>query len=1372
MVLLVGAFLIEVEGVDRERSSTNEGETGRLDRLERRFDVLVAELTAASAGRDRAHADIARLLEYFEFCLSEIGRLDDRIDSDVRSAVERFENEVQALKDRSADTSAQLQSIRKDQQAFVEIANDRALHASEVFAELQRFELDTRSAADAAAIDLAELADRLRVEHDDRIQALNALSSDEATAREQIERSLGERVDALLAGRDDLRRSLDELIGDRVGAVNHDVQSLMERLARSDESLAELRVGLEQVAGRDVVDSDDYAVLVELAEQLEQAVDQAAELADEALTRSGKIDTRVEKLDKASRKHAKALHAEQVSRDEALAQLSADRDSLRAELVALISEQSEASAAGRIEDREAIEALLSERVAGLTADRDSLRVELADLVAERADGLGEELSKVGDRLGSSDEALDSLRRAVDEVAGRDAVDVTDYESLVLLAADLEMRLGQVDSQMVVLDDEARKQASATDGLAAGRVEDREQLESLIAEQSEASSAGRDGLRAELVALIGEQSEASAVGRVEDREAIEALLSERVAGLTADRDSLRVELENLVAERADGLGEELSNVGDRLGSSDEALDSLRRAVDEVAGRDAVDVTDYESLVLLAADLEMRLGQVDSQMVVLDDEARKQASTTDELAAGRVEDREQLSDLLAEQADAMSNRHDDLRTELDDLVTDRVDAEVVQMGDRFRSTDAAIAELRRALAETAGRDVVGVEEHQALSEAARELEERLISLDAQFAGLDESSRKQASLTDELVAGRVEDREALEALIEERAVARLSADRDGLRAELEALVEERTKALAADRDSLRDELAGLIAVGRVEDREALEALLSERVAGLTTDRDSLRAELEDLVAEQVDGLGEVGERLATSDEALDSLRRAVDEVAGRDAVDVSDYEGLVLLAADLEMRLGQVDSQMAVLDDEARKQASVTEELAAERVEGLEQLSDLFAEQADELSTRHDDLRSELDELIASRVEAEERLAALDETSRSQASVTDRLVTGRVEDREALEALIEKRAEALEAAQAQDRTHMEALVVERVAAVVSERDELRQELDALVRERVESLVIDREDIRSDLDRLVVERTGELGADIAALDSRLVESDQMVDDLRSALDDVATRDVVARSEYEAVATLAGDLDVAVAEARELADRAIDRSNKAEASSDARHEQLVEQMDAAQSLAGERDARHEQLVEELEATRSLADERHEQIAEQVQTMDASVEEVQHELVSKLDVIETDLQKQSRALLDAAEETVELAIKAADKAESAADNADGIRADHDAAFDANREEFDSHSERIDLIEERETVERRELIEVDKGFREEIETLVKRLVDVERAVAEGPTPDRPAPKPPKTPKAPKAPAKGKGGNLIDLREPEAEKDRKFKRRGRW
>ena len=170
--------------------------------------------------------------------------------------------------------------------------------------------------------------------------------------------------------------------------------------------------------------------------------------------------------------------------------------------------------------------------------------------------------------------------------------------------------------------------------------------------------------------------------------------------------------------------------------------------------------------------------------------------------------------------------------------------------------------------------------------------------------------------------------------------------------------------------------------------------------------------------------------------------------------------------------------------------------------------------------------------------------------------------------------------------------------------------------------------------------------------------------------------------------------------------------------------------------------------------------------------MDASVEEVQHELVSKLDVIETDLQKQSRALLDAAEETVELAIKAADKAESAADNADGIRADHDAAFDANREEFDSHSERIDLIEERETVERRELIEVDKGFREEIETLVKRLVDVERAVAEGPTPDRPAPKPPKTPKAPKAPAKGKGGNLIDLREPEAEKDRKFKRRGRW
>ena len=825
----------------------------------------------------------------------------------------------------------------------------------------------------------------------------------------------------------------------------------------------------------------------------------------------------------------------------------------------------------------------------------------------------------------------------------------------------------------------------------------------------------------------------------------------------------------MAERADGLGEELSKVGDRLGSSDEALDSLRRAVDEVAGRDAVDVTDYESLVLLAADLEMRLGQVDSQMVVLDDEARKQASTTDELAAGRVEDREQLSDLLAEQADAMSNRHDDLRTELDDLVTDRVDAEVVQMGARFRSTDAAIDELRRALAEAASQEVVGVEEHQALSEAARELEERLIELDSQFAGLGESSRKQALRTDELVAGRVEDREALEALIEQRAIARLSADRDGLRAELEALVEEQAKALAADRDSLRAELAGMISAGRVEDRAALEALLSERVAGLSADRDSLRAELAELAAERVDGLGEVDERLATSDEALDSLRRAVDEVAGRDAVDVSDYESLVLLAADLEMRLGQVDSQMAALDDEARKQASATAELASGRVEGLEQLSDLFAEQADELSTRHDDLRSELDELIAGRADAEERLVALDESSRKQASTTDELVAGRVEDREALEALIDARAEALEATQANDRTHMEALVVERVAAVMSERDELREELDALVRERVEALVIDREDIRSDLDRLVTERTGELGADIAALDSRLAESDQMADELRSALDDVANRDVVARSEYEAVAVLAGDLDVAVAEARLLADQAIDRSNQVEASSDARHEQLVEQMDAAQSLVDERDARHEQLAEQIDATRSLVDERHEQITEQVEAIDTSIEEVQHELVNKLDVIETDLQKQSRALLDAAEETVELAIKAADKAESAADNADGIRADHDAALDANREEFDSHSERIELIEERETVERRDLIEVDRGFREEIETLVERLVDVERAVAESPAPDRPTPKPPKPPKPP---VKGKSGNLIDLREPEAEKDRKFKRRGRW
>ena len=75
------------------------------------------------------------------------------------------------------------------------------------------------------------------------------------------------------------REWVDELIDGRVSAT--------------DASLDELRAAVAEVAGRDVVGRDDYAVLVELAEELEISVSEARVLADEAMSRSEAVEASV-----------------------------------------------------------------------------------------------------------------------------------------------------------------------------------------------------------------------------------------------------------------------------------------------------------------------------------------------------------------------------------------------------------------------------------------------------------------------------------------------------------------------------------------------------------------------------------------------------------------------------------------------------------------------------------------------------------------------------------------------------------------------------------------------------------------------------------------------------------------------------------------------------------------------------------------------------------------------------------------------------------------------------------------------------------------------------------------------------------------------
>ena len=326
-----------------------------------------------------------------------------------------------------------------------------------------------------------------------------------------------------------------------------------------------------------------------------------------------------------------------------------------------------------------------------------------------------------------------------------------------------------------------------------------------------------------------------------------------------------------------------------------------------------------------------------------------------------------------------------------------------------------------------------------------------------------------------------------------------------------------------------------------------------------------------------------------------------------------------------------------------------VAAERSQDREALESLVSQRVDVAD--YESLVKLAGELEGRLVEVDSALGALD--------------VDRRRDRDEIEHLIAERKDAFAARQEKDREDLEAFVVQQVAAAVVERDELRRQLDELVRERVDALETNRESVRAELALLVTESADEIGADVASLDARLVASGEVLAGLHTAVDEVATREVVSAEEYAQVAALAGELETRLGE--------IDTTLGA--------------------LKGERSGDREHI----------------------ETM---VGEQRSELVAQIEAIEVDLREQAKALLVATEETLELSIKAADKAESAADNADSIRADHDVEVSLLREELAAERERYEVIEAARRVERRKQEDRSVSFREEIDELVGRLTRLE------------------------------------------------------
>ena len=830
----------------------------RLALVERRVDLLSAELMAATAGRDRAHEDISKLLEYFEFCLTEIGRLDGRIDSDVGVAVGRFERELETLRETTTDTSAAVRSMRSEQQAFSDTANDHAAQLMQLLADLQQFGVESRAASDAGIDEVAEIAEQLSLE----IQGSREVA-DEALARTgAVELDLRDRAKALRAERQERAAQTD--------AANEEREDLRQRL----ESLREV---VESVTGRDLVDRDDYATVLALAEELELAVGQSRVLADEALARTDSMEA-----------------AGGVRHDELIEKLAGVESDLR--------DRSDAVAASV----SGLDNRVSEQLASLVAQRGQIRQDLLDVVDLRMDDFGSELfASLEARLAKTDSLLGELIPVADALAVRDLIDRDDYAVLVALAEELELAVGQsraladealartdsVEAAAVERHEELVAKLDAVDGVNSDVALLQERLEKsdgLLAKLAPAVDelASRDLIDREdhavLVALAEELELAVGESRVlaekalERNELVDAAAVERHEELVAKLVTVEGDLRDgsdAVAVSVDGVNSDVALLQGRLEKSDGLLAKLGPVVDELSSRDLIDRDDYAVLVALAEELELAVGQSRA----LADEA---LARTDSVEAAAVERHEELVAKLVAVEDDLRDRSDAVVASVDGLderVSERVESlvaehervrrdlfhdvdirvgglskEYTNLRKRLEATDSLLDELGPAVDEISNRDVVSPEDYAALLALTEELE---FAIDQSRVYADEALARTESF-----------------------------------AESQQSVSERVESLLAEREQIRRDLLNDVDI---------------RVGGLGSEFASLR------------------ERLEATDSLLGELGPAVDglvegKLVATNTVTRSDYDELSALTAELEALV----AESRALADEALARTSVVE------------------------------------------------------------------------------------------------------------------------------------------------------------------------------------------------------------------------------------------------------------------------------------------------------------------------------------------------------------------------------------------------------------------------------------------------------------------
>ena len=530
--------------------------------------------------------------------------------------------------------------------------------------------------------------------------------------RDRDER-LSERLESLVAERAQIRRDLLDEVDVQVGSVNSDLANLQERLEESDGLLAKLSPAVDELSSREVVTPDQYATLLALAEELESAVGQSRVLADEALARTDSVEAA------GVRRH-----------DDLVAKLAAVETDL--------NDRSDAVAAnvGGLDER------LSERLESLVAEREQIRRDLLDELDVQVGSVNSDLTFLQERLDESDGVLAKLSPAVDDLVGREVVTPEEYESLVALAQELELAVGQSR----VLADEA---LTRTDSI-------------------EAASAKRhDKLVKKLASVEGDLATRSdeALSRADS---MDERLSERVEALVAEREQIRRDLVKDVDIRVGGLSKEHTKLRERLETTDSLMGELGPAIEEISRRKVVSQDDYEALLSLVGEF---------------DHSIEQARLYADEALARTESFDHVQDHLSKRVEWLWAEREQIREDLLNDVDIRVGGlskEHAKLRKHLEETDSLLAKLSPAVDGLVGKDpvageVVSVADYEELAALTAELE-RLVADSREMA--DEALARTSVVEADV---RNQTTSVIEAAAQNR---RIGAQLDGVQAAIAAL------------------------------------------------------------------------------------------------------------------------------------------------------------------------------------------------------------------------------------------------------------------------------------------------------------------------------------------------------------------------------------------------------------------------------------------------------------------------------------------------------------------------------------------------------------------------------------------------------------